>query len=265
MSVPHDTSDSPSDDTPVLTLGLSTFAWGILLGLGLLVYEVTHRPTWGLAIVCAKFGWSDLRIAGWLIRRDPRAVRGGVCGLFYLAAATSKVTMAAILGAGLILWVAALVGERPPKELKGLGVTAGLGLSLLAIFALGAAFAAWLAGIRVWLDTTVASSRERDEWPPRPHGTNKALGVSIPAVIVASLIAPQFALRLGFLTVFGLILVCAALLWGLFQSVSALTPDECWPELRAGLLDDVVRHSVDTGGPNDDDEEDDPAWDVSDA
>ena len=36
-------------------------------------------------------------------------------------------------------------------------------------------------------------------------------------------------------------------------------------ELRAGLLDDVVSHSVDTGGPNDDDEEDDPAWDVSDA
>ena len=64
------------------------------------------------------------------------------------------------------------------------------------------------------------------------------------AVIVVSLVAPQFARRMGFLPVLGLILVTATMLWWLFQSVAALTPDECWPELREGLLDKVDPDSL---------------------
>lgn len=241
LSVEHQPAE---ESAPVVIYGLSPFAWGVLFGLGYVVYEVTHRPVWGLAVVCAKFGWNDLRLSWWIIGRDPQRLRGAICGLFYLAAAASKVTMAAFLGAAAILWFAALAGERPPKELMGLSLTAVLGLSLLAIFALGAAFAARLAGIRVWLDATLKQSCELDEWPPRQHARNSTLGVSIPAVIVVSLVAPQFARRMGFLPVLGLILVTATMLWWLFQSVAALTPDECWPELREGLLDKVDPDSL---------------------
>lgn len=242
---------------PVVIYGLSPFAWGVLFGLGYLVYEVTHRPTWGLAVVCAKFGWNDLLTSWWLIGRDPRRVRGVICGLFYLAAAASKVAMAAFLGAAAILWFAALAGERPPRELMGLSLTAVLGLSLLAIFALGAAISARVAGLRVWLDGALRQSREADEWPPRHHGQNRTLAVSIPVVIVVSVTAPQFAGRMGFLPVLGLILVTATTLWWLFQSVAALTPDECWPELREGLLDEVEVDVETREGPWNDDGQDD--------
>lgn len=250
--------NAPAEESAAVVIyGLSPFAWGVLFGLGYLVYEVTHRPVWGLAVVCAKFGWNDLRTSWWIIGRDPRRLRGAICGLFYLAAAASKVTMAAFLGAAAILWFAALAGERPPKELMGLSFTAVLGLSLLAIFALGAAIVARVAGIRVWLDATLKQSRELDEWPPRRHGQNGTLGVSIPAVIVVSLVAPQIASRMGFLPVLGLIFVTATMLWWLFQSVAALTPDECWPELREGLLDEVEPDSLALDPVGDDTDDDD--------
>ncbi len=202
-----------------------------------LVYEVTHRPSWGLAVICAVFGWNDLRASLWIIRRDPYRVRGMICGLFYLAAASAKVTMAAFVGAAAILWLAVIAGERPPRDLIGLSMTAVLGLTLLAIFATGAAFAARLAGVRVWLDSSPKRSRELNEWPPRHHGENIMLGVSNPVVIVVVLIAPRFAMQMGFLPVLGLVLVITTMLWWLFSSVVARAPDECWPELREDLVD----------------------------
>lgn len=210
--------------------------WGVILGLGWITYELTHRPIWGLAVVCMKFGWSDLRTGLWLLWRDPSHARGVICGLFYFASAASKVTLASFVGAAVILWLAAAFRERPPRELLGLRNTAALGLGILVIVALVGAIAARLAGVRVWLDSRVGKSRELNEWPPSRHGHNRTLGVAVPAIIVASLAAPQFVAKLGFMPVLGLILVTSTLLWWLFQSIAALAPDECWPELRHGAL-----------------------------
>ncbi len=237
-----DDEDREADDPSSEEIGrrsawwTNRLGWGVILGLGWITYELTHRPVWGLAVVCIKFGWVDLRTGLWLLWRDPSHARGVICGLFYFASAASKVTLASFVGAAVILWLAAALGERPPKELLGLRNTAALGLGILVIVALAGAVAARLAGVRVWLDSRVDKSRELNEWPPSRHGHNRTLGVAVPAIIVASLVAPQFVSKLGFMPVLGLILVTSTLLWWLFQSIAALAPDECWPELRQGTL-----------------------------
>jgi hypothetical protein len=243
MSVTAVADDVDADGIPVTDEAeprtawwANRLGWGIILGLGWITYEVTQRPVWGLAVVCLKFGWGDLRTGLWLLWRDPSHARGVICSLFYFASAASKVTLASFVGAAVILWLAAALRERPPKELLGLRNTALLGLGILVVVSLAGAIAARLAGVRVWLDSSVGKSRDLDEWPPSRHGHNRTLGVAVPAIIVASLAAPQVVSRLGFMPVLGLILVTSTLLWWLFQSIAALAPDECWPELRHGSL-----------------------------
>lgn len=214
---------------------LHRISWGAVLAVGLLVYELTHRPTFGLAIVLAKFGWDDFVTGFWLARRDPCRPRGAACGLFYTAAGLGRITLAAFVTAVVLLWITHLLGERPPRELRGVGLTLALGLGLLGFLPLMGALLALGGGVKVWLDTDVHASRRSNAWPPYPpRGRNRLGTLVLPALLVPLASTAAVTWKVGLLPMLALALIETLMIWSLLMRVAALTPGDCWPELIHG-------------------------------
>src|SRR6266571_5337383 len=122
--------------------------WSALFLLGWLLYEATSQPGLAAAVTCAKFGWSDWRVAWWLRRVDPDWRRGQTCFWFYLAYGLWKVAVMSLV----VIFLLALAGSmlrRPPAWAQGGGMPpAAVGVLVAAGLGLGLSF--FVTYVSVW-------------------------------------------------------------------------------------------------------------------
>lgn len=203
-------------------------SWGAMLPLGWLIYELTARPSFAIVVACAKFGWNDFLTAHWLLRTDPDRGRGRTCFWFYIASGLWKVTVAAffITGTILIVWVS--LNGKPPRGLLDAGLTAVIGISLLAVIPLIGVLNARVYRVKVWVDASIHPSRRQDLWPPHATGFNSTMGLLFPALLVPIVVTALVTFHLG---VWALVTCCLGegiYIWLLFRGVAARRPDDCW-------------------------------------
>src|SRR5947209_11737499 len=197
------TDETPEADQPrqqLLTLPL-------ILAVGWLIYEITAQPGLAAMAMCLKFGWEDIRTAGWLARHDPDRRRGRACYWLYLGSGLWKVAMTSL---AMIFFIMALVAILQPRGqqarqllpmVAGAGMTLVLGFGFSALACFVALVVAWKHRVRLWLNGAVARARLRDEWPPLYGQGNRVLGLVITTVIVTCML----------LVPAGLSIACAAL------------------------------------------------------
>jgi hypothetical protein len=166
--------------------------WSLLFGIGFLVYELTAQPALSVAVVCAKFGWSDLQSALWLRRVDPDRRRGRCLFWLYLAGGLWRLAVAASIAMVLLLLIQACVshpraGRMLPNALLEmvsatlLEAFAGFGAATLAVYT--ALAGARGARLRLWLDVGVHRARRENVWPPAVWRGNRAPRVLMTAFI----------------------------------------------------------------------------------
>lgn len=224
------------------------FGWLTLFALAWVVYELTHSPAIASVLICLKFGWEDFLAARWVWRSDPLPARRRCLFWIYLAWGLWKTAAVAFL---MSVAFASVTPQRPMPQAIPQALLAFLGTFFTTLVAIGlstlftamAVLTAWLAGVRLWLDTGVHRARRFDYWPPTPfcEGRPNRLGT----LVVTALGLLSFLGLIGILTVtppghrgavFGLFLaVGAPIAIGLARElilakVRAEHPEECWPE-----------------------------------
>lgn len=229
-------------------------SWSALVGLGVIVYELTAQTGLAAAVACSKFGWNDFLTARWLRRTDPDRPRGRAVGRFHLAFGLWKITAAAFLAGLLIVTINDYLllcfrRARAPLGLSdtfaGVTVVTGGGF-VLALLATPVAFwCAWFGGQTIWLSLGTHRDRREDQWPPSSVGRNWAddilaltgwvtlLGTFLGCIGLAVLLVRQphdylwpicfFLLIVGHYT-FG---VTVGKRW--IEDVVARTPADSWP------------------------------------
>ncbi len=95
-----------------------------------------------------------------------------------------KITVAAfvITGGILIVWV--FLKKNLPRAFLDVGLTAGIGILLLAVVPLIGVLNARVYKVKVWVDSSVHSDRRNNFWPPQATGFNSAMGLLFPALLV---------------------------------------------------------------------------------
>jgi hypothetical protein len=224
----HDLLPETMYDAPPSRRWTEHVSWGAMLALGWLIYEVTARPSFGIAVACGKFGWNDFLTAHWLLRTDPERNRGRTCFWFYIASGLWKVTIAAFLATGSLLILMVALNDNAPRELFGAGLTAAIGVTLLAVIPLIGVFHARCHGVRVWVDATVHESRQANLWPPEATGMNATMGLLFPALLVPIVVTAVATARLGLVAMLVSVFGEGILIWSLLRGVCADSPIECW-------------------------------------
>jgi hypothetical protein len=254
-------SDGPVDRTG----RWAGVAWAALVFAGLAVYELFHQPGLLALTVSLKFGWADARTAGWLRRRDPDRRRGAAHAWAYLGFALAKV--AAVGGAigfavPVLHELVAGGGKLNPNGpnnatfalFTGACLTGLFGFLLSAGVTTVALVQGRRAGLKLWVNSAVATARRRDEWPPDYGAANRLELIALPsalavtgtafglAVGLAAVVLDQ--LGLGFppaaaaAVMVALLLglpVAALLLYdGIRSRLVAASPFEAWPDGPAG-------------------------------
>jgi hypothetical protein len=219
--------------------------WGAMLPLGWLIYELTAQPSFAIVVACARFGWNDFLTAHWLLRTDPVRGRGKTCFWFYVASGLWKITVAAFLITGCILMLAVVFAKNgkfaPPRGLIDVGLTAVIGITLLAIVPLVGVMHARIYGVKVWVDSSIHEYRRHNFWPPQATGFNATMGLLFPALLVPMVLTALITFRLGIWSLLACVFGEGLYLWVLFRSVAAHEPADCWqPETASGFSDDDV-------------------------
>ncbi len=191
--------------------------WPVLLSVGWLIYELTHKPALGAMAVCVKFGLNDFLTARWLSRIDTHRGRGHTCFWLYLASGLYKTAITGSVLALSITLFAAVMRPRPPvfrvqpqildwqglkEAFVGAALTTLCGFLLSVLISLLALAWAKRHQVKMWLDREVHQARRDNVWPSCPPATGRVNRAELP-IVVALLFA------LGFLSV-------AALLVALF-------------------------------------------------
>lgn len=212
--------------------------WGAMLPLGWLIYELTAQPSFAIVVACARFGWNDFLTAHWLLRTDPDRRRGKTCFWFYIASGLWKITVAAFVVTGCILMLVVILARNrkfvPPRGLAEVGLTAVIGITLLAIVPLIGVLHARMYGIKVWVDSSVHEYRRHKLWPPQPSGFNATMGLLFPALLVPIVVTALLTIRLGFWSLVACVFGEGLYIWTLFRSVAARHPADCWQPDDAG-------------------------------
>lgn len=203
-------------------------SWGAMLALGWLIYEITARPSFGIAVACGKFGWQDFLTAHWLLRHDPHRGRGRSCFWFYVASGLWKTTIAAFLATGLLLILMIVLNDNVPKGLFGVGLTAVVGVTLLAVVPLLGVLHARRNGVRIWVDASVHESRYANHWPPQARGLNAVMGLLFPSLMVPVVVTAVVTFPFGLVAVLAGVFGVGLFIWSLFRGVCAASPAECW-------------------------------------
>lgn len=240
--------------------------WWLIVAAAIVVTELTTHPSIGVTVLCLKFGWNDFRTALWLRGRDPNRRRGAVCSWFYLSSGLWRVCLWSFALMLLTIFVIAIPEARqaakavppkpqaePPAEFITCMivwlVSAGIATVLTALSSL----LAWWHRTKVWISGSIAESRIKNEWPPRPAWRAR------PPINLVSwwLIATGIVLFMLLLTA-GLValsppngrppgnagivpiaimaslfvgaLVVVALGSSAYQKLGASSPLECWPD-----------------------------------
>lgn len=156
-------------------------SWPVLLVAGWLLYEITASPGLAALVACAKFGWSDVRIAFWLRAADPDARRGRACFWSYLTYGLWKVAMLATLSMVVMGFLGIILLPAPPQQPAIQKVSPvfwgalsasviGFGLSFLTGYV--ALWSACRRGLRIWLGKAPRRARREGFWPPDDKGIN---------------------------------------------------------------------------------------------
>jgi hypothetical protein len=225
------------------------FSWYAVFLLGWLLYECTAQPGLAAAVTCAKFGWSDWRVACWLRRVDPDWRRGQTCFWFYLAYGLWKVAVMSVV----VIFLLALAGSmvrRPPVWAQGGGmppaavgvlIAAGLGLGLSFFATYVSVWSALRNGVKVWLGAAPHQARVRKYWPPSSGQHNAAPLVTITTLIVtlwvgvfaAALVSLGLGPAVAGVTPLALLVVASSLTVFVFKylerRIFARSPTQCWP------------------------------------
>lgn len=236
-------------DEPPADGWTNRISWGAMLALGWLIYEVTARPTFGIAVACGKFGWDDFLTAQWLWRTDPVPGRGRTCFWFFVANGVWKITIAAFLATGGLLILMVALNHNLPRELIGLGVTAAIGVSLLAVLPLIGVAHARSHGVRVWIDGAVHQSRKAGLWPPEATGFNCTMGLLFPALLAPIVLSAVMTFPFGIVAMLTTVFGEGLFIWSLFRGVCADSPEECWGEFDAMANEGAEGTSADDGEP----------------
>lgn len=235
---------TPPDDRPRRWAG--PVGWLTLLAAGWALYELTHSPALASVLICCKFGWEDVRAAGWLARRDPQRWRRWACLALYLSWGVWKTAAVALLmgvGFGLVAQKNAALAVNGAAVLAWAGVLLTFfgGMVLSGALTTVAIACAWAGGVRLWLDRGVHRARRHDFWPPTPFcfdHTNRLPMLLVPGILLMIVVAVSllfvFAWRElalgGFvLAVFSPVVVLVGREF-VIHRVGAETPEECWPE-----------------------------------
>jgi hypothetical protein len=153
------------------------FTWLGLIGLAVIVFELTSEPALAAITVCLKFGWDYFLTALWLRRTDPNRPRGQAFFWLYLAGGLWKTALVAFLMTlGYILVLVALLDAAPNAGKQGpvqqalpsakiaaLTFLTAFGLSYLSLMA-AVALAHWYR-VRLWLNGRVHRARRENVWP----------------------------------------------------------------------------------------------------
>lgn len=236
----HDLTPQTIYDEPPSRGWTEHISWGVMLALGWLIYEVTARPSFGIAVACGKFGWNDFLTAHWLLRTDPDRNRGRTCFWFYIANGLWKVTIAAFLATGTLLILMVVLNDNAPRGLFGVGLTAAVGVTLLAVIPLIGVLHARGYGVRVWVDASIHQSRQENVWPPRATGLNAIMGLLFPTLMVPIVVTAVVTIQAGLVAMFVSVIGEGILIWSLFRGVCADSPKECWSPV-ATIDDDDQR------------------------
>jgi hypothetical protein len=238
--------------------------WMLLLGIALLIFELTADPALGVVVAGLKFGWDDLHTAGWLRRSDPVRTRGRACSWFLVSWSFLRIGALSLLCL-IIMIAASLTLKLAGNPRWGVVGAQLLGAASLTLFGfLASLLTAYVAigcalwhGTRVWLDPEVNLARKVRGWPPccpsrwhpsRPYNNAltviqfvatitllAALALAIAALVAFVLSLDDRILMITVASIGGLIIVGGAirLLRACDQverRLAARAPWECWPE-----------------------------------
>lgn len=249
----------PADAPPKRSGGLlRLLTLPFMLGLGMLVYELSESPGLAAVFMCAKFGFNDARTALWLRRTDPDRARGRACFWLYLSSGLWKTALTALAMMFLVVFLVAHArqpGQPPPPQNGPPPLFVGAVLTMLIAFLLSTltTFRALWHGlrhnVRFWLSGRVHTARGRGVWPPNYGTVNHASVVLTTGVVIGfALVVPiLLGLFFGILTALAgpippavigvsfavVMLVVLPILLLIFKDhlvtrVHALHPEECW-------------------------------------
>jgi len=173
----------------------SAWLW-IVLGAAAIVAVELIDTSAGIVVLALKFGWNDWAAAIWLLRTDPVPRRGRSCFWFQLALGCWKVcvwTFALLfVGSILMAWIEMAPGQNAqplPKHFIVAAMTWTISLLVATMVTLAAVASAWLNRVRVWTDSTIGHSRQRDSWPPVASKGNSVRRMIIGGLVVPTTIA----------------------------------------------------------------------------
>lgn len=230
----------------------AALAWGLMIAVGFLVWELTDRTGLAAGVACLKFGWEETATGLYLLRKDPNRSRGWTCCTFHIARGCARF--------GWIGFVVSLAAEEGPlvvREWQGLPpaprAANDVVLNVLLLGMCGLTASVFLSGVatwlalsakqRVWIDPTTRVTRTQRLWPPQPHGRNR---VWLHAVIGTVALVHLFGLLAMAMAVgwwLSLVTVpCSLVLgWRVARRIAAPSPIECWPELAFESPNDAGR------------------------
>lgn len=260
--------DYPESDRPAGAKAerLGWIAWGLIVAVGVALYELFHQPALLGVTISLKFAWGDARTAFWLRTRDPVRRRGLANLWIYIGYGLWKAAISAFLLSFVFIALDQAIhgkgGNRPPgpKDDTLLMIFAGsCGGSFFTALISGTVSCvgfvlAMLAGAKIWLNSRVAACRVRDVWPPEGGEANQLAQVALTSALLCSaLILGTVAVGIAFLipgnnnapapwigivATFGVIIAMPVLALSINDQVKkrllALTPVEAWPDDESG-------------------------------
>ncbi len=228
----------PEDESATSLSFKWPIGWGAMLAIGWLVFEVTAQPRFAIAVTCSKLIWQDFKTGLWLLRRDSWRQRA-VCNLILLLIrATAKYALV-LIAMGFALVEAAKRGFGVEKE--AFEFTVGTGFISAALWMFGGLFVSFLCVIgkvRLWVDSSLHESRERDVFPPTCRGWNQTvwllMGSRLAELVVIICFCWAMADRFKLSPDIGIALMTGGpLLFFVGQvlvsrRIIASTPERCW-------------------------------------
>src|SRR5262245_39354899 len=190
------THDPLTDDAEAGRGWTRHLTWPVLLGLGWLIYELTHKPALGAMAVCLKFGLNDFRTARWLSRIDEDRGRGRSCFWLYLAAGLYKTAITGSVLAIAITPLAAVLRPRglppqpqlmdwqgPKEAFLGAALTTVSGFVLSVLVSHMALASALRHKVKLWLDAGVHRARRENVWPSCHSAGGRTNRAEFPIVV----------------------------------------------------------------------------------
>lgn len=232
----------------------STWGWPLFGLAAFVIFELTASLLWSSLVFALRFGWKDV-YAGWFFwHRDASSTRGIASGLLYLTLAMGKVLVAGFVVGMLLVNVAVPQGQQPGQKIERATVAISMlmfgAMVLSGVFGVAALVVCLRSGRRVWVDQKSYNQAINGVWPPQDCTTNcchytcfltmiSLTGVYLGITTVIPLYLTE-RLMLGNSVWTFLLLIVPVMssipffIWGqawITKSVSATTPQTCWPEL----------------------------------